>query len=261
MVAKNILKNQEIKSEKPEVSISVVSTSQLLLIQNLLHAIQEHCSNSSLELILTLNIDEPLPFDVDSFSFQIIVVRNVSRLGFAQNHNKAFSYAHGEYFCVINPDIRFNEDPFPALLKTLQSQSVAVVGPEILSPSGFVEDSARRFPSPATIVKRLFNTEQKNDYHPFAMETIYPDWIGGMFMLFRSDIYADLNGFDEKFFLYFEDVDLGARLRLKGLKVALNSEASVIHEAQRSSHRNLRYFKWHLSSAIKYFLSSTYWRL
>ena len=76
------------------------------LIKDLLHDINEYCNAVSIELILTLNLDEILPFAVVDFSFPIKVIRNPVPLGFAANHNQAFTQATGRFFCVMNPDIR-----------------------------------------------------------------------------------------------------------------------------------------------------------
>jgi len=76
-----------------------------------------------------------------------------------------------------------------------------------------------------------------------------------MFMLFRSSTFAEIGGFDAAYRLYYEDVDLCARLRLKGYDVRLAPKAIVTHLARRSSHRNPRYAAWHLRSMLRFFTS------
>lgn len=241
----------------PEISISVVSHAQSHLIENLLHDINVHCQKSSFELILTLNIGEVLPFDVHRFSFPIKVLRNLNPQGFAANHNQAFAYAAGRFFCVMNPDIRIASNPFPGLIGCLHSASVGVVAPLVLSESGIMEDSARRFPTPIKILCKAFGGCKGGDY-ALSNEPIFPDWVGGMFMLFPEDIFAKLGGFDERFFLYYEDVDLCARLYLLGYDVVLCPDAKVTHHAHRSSHRSVRYLSWHLASMMRFFCSGVF---
>jgi GT2 family glycosyltransferase len=72
-------------------------------------------------------------------------------------------------------------------------------------------------------------------------------------MLFRSEAFADVGGFDERFFLYYEDVDICARLWNAGWKVVLQPSVSVVHDARRSSHRDLRYASLHARSMMLYF--------
>lgn len=69
-----------------------------------------------------------------------------------------------------------------------------------------------------------------------------PDWVGGMFMVFRRDIYALLGGFDQKFFLYYEDVDLCARIRLLGLRVVMIPSVRATHLAAAQQPRQCYVF-------------------
>lgn len=241
------------------ITISVVSHLQIALVAELLGDLEAHCQDSCFELILTLNLDEKLPFALDSFSYPIRLVRNAVPMGFGANHNQAFARSTGRYFCVMNPDIRLNSNPFTSLLTCIDDSSVGVVAPLVLGEHGGVEDSARRMPSPLKIVRKLFGGGLKPDY-VIKNVPIYPDWVGGMFMLFPRPVFERLGGFDERYYLYYEDVDICARLRLLGHQAVVCPEASVIHCAQRSSHRSFRYFFWHLNSMVRFFLSPVYWR-
>lgn len=240
-----------------EISISVVSHGQINLIKNLLADINEYCQNSSLELILTLNLHEELPFAKEDFSFPIRVIHNLTPLGFAANHNQAFKYAQGQFFCVLNPDIRLISDPFTVLRKHLQKESIGMAAPLVVSTDGNLEDSARLFPTPLKILCKLFGGCKGSDYIISDMP-VYPDWVGGMFMLYPKIIYEHLRGFNEKYFLYYEDVDICARLRLLGYKVVLCPDAKVVHNARRSSHGSLKYLKWHISSMLQFFCSRVF---
>ena len=235
--------------QSPEISISVVSNAQIQLIECMLNYINQHCRASLIELILTLNLDEILPFAADSFVFPIKVIRNPIPMGFATNHNQAFTYAAGQFFCVMNPDVRLNGDPSKALLACLQDWL-----PLILSTSGEIKDSARRFPTHLKIFCKAFGRCKGSDYL-VRDNPIFPDWVGGMFMLFPCDVFKKLGGFDQRYFLYYEDVDLCARLRLKGCEVAICTDAKVIYLARRSSHHSFKYLKWHIMSMMQFFCS------
>lgn len=243
-----------------EISISIVSHLQISLISNLLMDIDKYCRNLNIELILTLNLDEDLPFSVDAFSYPIKLLRNKTPMGFGANHNQAFRAAVGKYFCVLNPDIRLSCNPFSALIACLQNPLIGVAAPLILGKTGLVEDSARRFPSPLKILKKAFVERRCSDYL-IKEDAIFPDWVGGMFMVFPEKIFVKLNGFDERYFLYYEDVDICARLRLQGYQVIVCPQVAAIHDAQRTSHQSLKYLSWHLRSLIRFFLSPVYWKL
>jgi N-acetylglucosaminyl-diphospho-decaprenol L-rhamnosyltransferase len=244
----------------PEITISVVSHGQIDLIANLLNDIDQHCRATPIELILTLNLEETLPFDVDNYFFQVNVVRNILPKGFSTNHNQALAHATGCYFCVLNPDIRFDKDPFPVLLGVLKDSLVGVVAPLVLDKNGRTEDSARHFPTPFKILCKAFGSCRGSDY-VLNDKVVFPDWVAGMFMLFRREVFEKLGGFDERYFLYYEDVDLCARLRLRGYTVALCPDSKVVHHAQRSSHRSVNYMNRHLTSMLRYFFSAPFLKI
>lgn len=245
------------RGNAPDVSISVVSHLQIGLAAALFQDLEDYCKDASFELILTLNLDENLPFALDGFSYPIKLIRNATPLGFGANHNQAFAHASGQNFCVMNPDIRLTGNPFNALLACLEDSSVGVVAPLVLNGDGQVEVSARRFPSPLKILCKVFGGCRGADY-VINDVPIRPDWVGGMFMLFPRRVFDQLGGFDERYFLYYEDVELCGRLRLLAYQVVLCPQAKAIHHAQRSSHRNLRYARWHLQSMARFFLSPVY---
>lgn len=242
------------------VSVSVVSHGQMRLIWPLLQDLAEHCQGFSMECLLTLNLPEELPEGLEALPFPLKVIRNPVPLGFGANHNQAFRQACGTYFCILNPDIRCADNPFPPLLAALGEPRVWLVAPLVLSPDGQMEDSARRFPSPLKILCKVFRGCRGSDY-AVQQALFYPEWVGGMFMLISHTNFAELGGFDECYFMYYEDVDLCARLRLRGGAVALCPQSVVVHHAQRNSHRNLRHLRWHLTSMLRFFLSDVYRRL
>ncbi len=242
------------------VSVSVVSHNQIGLVKGLLSDMAKYCPAGVVEVILTLNLSEELPFSESDYAFPIKVIRNSAPKGFGANHNQAFQSAEGQFFCVVNPDIRFGDDPFRVLLACLADSSAGVAAPLVLGSDGGIEDSARRFPSPFRILCKAFGGCRGSDY-VIGDKPVHPDWAGGMFMLFPRGLFERLGGFDERYFLYYEDVDICARLRLLGYEVVLCPQARVIHHAQRSSHRSFRYLRWHLKSMMRFFLSPVYWRL
>ena len=102
----------------PRASLSVVSHGQAALVAELLRDVQAHVSGP-IEVILTLNIPEALPFSAGDFNFPVRLITNEKPKGFGANHNQAFSASSGEYFVVLNPDIRLRADPLPALMEVL----------------------------------------------------------------------------------------------------------------------------------------------
>ena len=233
------------------ISISIVSHGQGDLVHEALTDLARFSDSLRFEIILTRNIPERLPFSGESFPYPVTVVENVSPKGFGANHNAAFQLANGRWFCVLNPDIRMPENTFPVLLDEIERQQAAVIAPVVLSPTGRVEDSIRRFPTPLSLAGKMLG---RGGRYSFAVgdETFAADWVGGMFMLFRAEDYRRVGGFDERFFLYYEDVDICARLWKAGRRVLACPRAQVIHDARRASRRNLRYMRWHAGSLARY---------
>lgn len=239
------------------ITISIVSHQHGDMVLQLLSDLEKFCADQ-ITVILTINKHENEQYHWEKFPFPIKVIVNTSPKGFAQNHNAAFQFCNTELFCVMNPDIRLMGSPFLQLMSTIMQSDIGVASPLIVNEMGLVEDSARKFPTPVTVIKRYLMKQRQIDY-PVKDELIYPDWIAGMFMLFRSEVFKKINGFDEAYFLYCEDVDLCARLRALKYKIILNPQVSVIHSAQRSSHKKLQFFKWHIRSLLRFFVRFYGW--
>ena len=245
----------------PSITVSIVSHNQGGLVEGLLGSIARCCQNDAIEIILSLNLPEELPDSVDGYFCPVKVIRNSSPKGFGANHNQAFREAQGRFFCVLNPDVRLSDDVFKPLIRVLgEDERIGLVAPKIVNLEDAVEDSARRFPTPLEIFGKTFggrSSAYKDDEQPVS----FPDWVAGMFMMFPRNVFEQIGGFDERYFLYYEDVDICARLRLAGYRVALCRDVSAVHDARRTSHRNLRYALLHLSSIFRFFLSPVYRQL
>jgi len=236
------------------VCVSVVSHLQAQLAKGLLDDLAAHCRDT-VEVVLTLNVDEPLPFQAADFGYPIQLVRNRSPRGFGANHNAAFRLCRRRTFCVLNPDIRLAANPFPALIGELERDRTGVVAPRIVDPAGRTEDSARRFPTLWSLVAKALGRASALDYE-IGSASFSPDWIAGMFMLFASDAFRAVGGFDAKYFLYYEDVDICARLRAADYDVRLVPAASAVHDARRASRSDWRHRAWHLQSIARYFMTT-----
>ena len=232
-----------------EVSLSVVSHRQARLVNELLGDIGHYSPN--LDVLVTCNVPEQASIYGEGVG-HLRRFDNAHAQGFGANHNAAFQNCESPYFCVANPDVRLINDPFPELLAYMDDPKVGMVAPRVIGPAGNTEDSARYFPTPARLVAKILNLDE-GCYPVTGVDPMAVDWVAGMFMLFRAEAFKDIGGFDDHFFLYYEDVDICARLWNAGWKVMLHPGVSVVHAAQRTSRRNPRYMAWHLSSMARYF--------
>ena len=136
----------------------------------------------------------------------------------------------------------------------LKDLKVGIVAPIVMNMYGEVEDSYRKFPTPHLILSKALIGEKGIYKQSSNSLFLYPDWVAGMFMLLRSSTYRRLSGFDEKYFLYYEDIDICLRSWRDKNSVVVSKKVSIIHNAQRDSHANLNFFLLHLKSMCRFFL-------
>ena len=215
------------------------------------------------QVIVTLNLAGEV-FDPGGFApLRIRVVQNAAPRGFGANHNAAFRLCGTSWFAVLNPDLRLPNDPFPALFAVAaRSPEIAVIAPVVLGSDGRPEDSVRTNLTPTSLFARHLLARRKSmtvEAPAQLRGSFY--WLAGMFLLIRADIFRAVNGFDERFFMYCEDYDLCARVYMSGHALAVAHDASVIHDAQRSSHYSLRHLRWHLASLLRVWLSRSFWQV
>jgi N-acetylglucosaminyl-diphospho-decaprenol L-rhamnosyltransferase len=206
------------------------------------------------QIIVTRNISEPLDISDDD---RITLLDNKLPKGFGANHNAAFRYCKQPFFCPLNPDIALQSNPFSVLLSELEKSKASIAAPLVVAPTGSVEDSVRHFPNMRSLARKVSGGTDGRYELKLNDPVFSPDWVAGMCMLFRSADYARLRGFDQGYFLYYEDVDICVRAWKVGLKVIVCPSVAVVHDARRDSHRSLRHLRWHLASMGRYFFK--YW--
>ncbi|MDP3731039.1 MAG: glycosyltransferase family 2 protein [bacterium] len=193
-------------------------------------------------------------------------------VGYAVGVNCGIKNSSGQYVLILNPDIVMTKEAVPKMLDYLrQHPEVGILGPRLLGFNGQIQNSRFRFYRPWTIIYRrtfLGKTRQGkrelshfNLSHLNPVEHAYPDWIMGSAILTSRSAIEKVGLMDERFFLYFEDVDWARRFWENGLKVLYFPEAVMLHYHQRSSKAGFDFLdfflrretRWHIASALKYF--------
>lgn len=228
-------------------TVSIVSHgnfSELLKLLNDLESL-----NCKLYVILTFNIPED--FKIPNFkNLQIKIIHNKIIKGYGENHNFAFKYCSTKTYIVINPDVRFIKIDLVRMINFLDKK-IKLVAPSAFNKSNKPLVNGRNFPSFFELFCRFFYNQ---NYLKDKLINEYPDWVSGMFIVFDSSIYRKINGFDEKFFLYFEDVDICKRIKSLDYLIYQSSDDSVVHEGKRKSKRSAKHFCIHLFSMLRYFI-------
>jgi GT2 family glycosyltransferase len=232
------------------ITVSIVSHGQLELVLPLIEELDRFNRGEVAKVVLTINIPEPDLLAGRTWGFEIERIENPAPKGFGANHNQAFVRCATPWFLVLNPDIRFDSDVLAPLIAHAGPES-GLLAPRILEPGKPTPEQHRAIITPLEIVSR-----KRPDY----VRPVVPAWIPGLFMLFRSDAYREIEGFDERFFMYGEDFDICARLRLAGWKLQIAEELQARHDARRASHRSKRHLYWHVTSLLKVWSSIAFWR-
>lgn len=178
------------------------------------------------------------------------LVANHDNVGFARAVNQGIAATTGPRVLIMNPDCRLVAGALAALAAELdQHDGCAVVGPRILNPDGSVQGSARGDPDMLTglfgrtgPLRRLMpwaRVARRNVVSDAAIRSghtsVVVDWLSGACMLARREALAAVRGFDERYFLYWEDADLCRRLRAAGYHVRFVPGATAIHRVGHSS--------------------------
>jgi N-acetylglucosaminyl-diphospho-decaprenol L-rhamnosyltransferase len=234
---------------KKIVTFSIVSHNQSAMIEQLCNDLSNF--GSYINLIIKINSGFCPNIDNDSFN-SIKFIYNKSPLGFGHNHNNAFLYCFTEVFVICNPDIRISKSNLFLLLFKYNKLSESSVWGPLLIEHGKPAENGRNFPTCTGMVLRFLKLNSESLYQPNS-GTVKVDWIGGMFMVFSRTNFSLISGFDQnKFFMYLEDVDICKRLSLNGILVAINTEITVNHDAQRGSRKNFKHLYWHFTSLLKF---------
>ena len=174
------------------------------------------------------------------------LLRMERNLGFAAGHNRAFAAARGRYRFVLNPDATVSAGCLKALLDFAQAHPrAAVIGPRVLNPDGSIQHSARAFPTLMaamyrhSFLGRLFpdnpHTRRYLQSDWDHRDSRQVDWVSGSAMMIREEALRELGGFDERYYMYVEDVDMCWRARQAGWEVWFCAEAEVTHKKARAS--------------------------
>ncbi|KQU86879.1 glycosyl transferase [Variovorax sp. Root318D1] len=235
---------------QPPITVSIVSHGQLALVLPLLEQLDRFSRASTAKVVLTINIPEPDLLDGRKWGFAVERIENASPKGFGANHNQAFERCDTPWFLVLNPDIRFDNDVLAPLVAQA-APDAGLLTPRILEPDKSTPEQHRAIITPLEILTRR---------KPGYVRPAVPDWIPGLFMLFRSAAYREIGGFDERFFMYGEDFDICARTQLAGWKLQVGEDLLARHEAQRASRSSKKHLYWHVTSLLKVWSSAVFWR-
>ncbi|OEE68519.1 glycosyl transferase [Enterovibrio norvegicus] len=185
--------------------------------------------------------------------------------GFATNNNAVFDYCQSmlgmtdkDYFLVLNPDVDISTESMERLLNLSIAKDSDISAINLFRDEAFTvyDNSIRHYHELLAPLKSLLGIKRTDVYDKDVIsEPIEIDWAAGSFLLFKAMTYRKLEGFDEKYFMYFEDADLCTRANRSGYRVTYFPSIKAVHFASHQNRKLLsKHFYWYVKSSIRYHL-------
>ncbi|WP_334125584.1 glycosyltransferase family 2 protein [Empedobacter brevis] len=218
------------------------------------------------EVIVVDNNSSEIDFEVLQECFpEVQFLLQKENHGFAKANNIGVEKALGEYILILNPDTIVPENLFDSLITFHQSKErTGFIGVRLIDTNGnFHPESKRNIPTAENSFSKLFsrfNDSKRDNYYKLEVgefETAPCEILVGAFMFTTRKIYWEIGGFDSRYFMYGEDIDLSFSTELAGYKNYYKGDITVLHYKGESTVRDKKYFKIFFE-AMMIFLSKYY---
>lgn len=177
---------------------------------------------------------------------KVKLIENSENYGFSKGNNIAVKEAKGEYLCILNPDTVVAEDTFELLLKISEAQkNLGIIGCRLIDGQGqFLPESKRKVPTPHVAIKKMLGLSSSYYVNEINEKStgLAPIFVGA-FMFLKTSIYNEVNGFDEDYFMYGEDIDLSYKVSQAGYDNMYYGATTVIHFKGESTLKDKTYAK------------------
>ena len=235
-------------ARRPDLSVVTVSRNSAALLPACLESLAS--SRAVMELLVVDCASTDGTAELVRSRFPAVrLLASEQNLGFTRGNNRALRIARGRHLLLLNPDTVARPGAVDAMLAFLDANpDVGAVGPQLRFPDGTVQPSRHRFPAPltafvdGTILERwlgqgrLLDDYYLRDRGDEELQDV--DWLRGACLMVRREAAASAGLFDERFFMYSEEVDLCRRLRAAGWRVVYLPSAVVVHHEGKSSEQN-----------------------
>ncbi len=233
-----------------DLSIIIVNYHQSSELVQCLNSLEKAVGDYSAEVFVVNNSpeDKGLPQVLNRFS-QVYLIGNPQNAGFSRANNQAAKMAQGDYFLFLNPDSVLEKDSISGLLDFIKKHTqIGILAPKVLNSDGTLQYSCRRYPSIWTglfnrysLLSNIFPNNPltrkylMKDFDHTSVKQV--DWVSGCCMLMPKEIFQKVTGFDEKFFLFNEDVDICKRVTEAGFRVVYYPKTFIYHHISSSGQK------------------------
>lgn len=257
----------ENSSGLPEVTLSIVSHNSRRDLQGLMPGIEKACGGISHEIIVVDNMStDGAASYVKSRFPSVLLISNLERKGYGANHNQAISIAKGRYVALMNADLVLGKGCIRKFTEYMDSNpDVGMVSGNFIFPDGSPQYLNKRLPAIADLFIRRFLPSSIRSKKPFSdriakyeMHDVGYDYfaevpfLSGAFLFARKEALLEAGGFDDGYFLYFEDVDLCRKISLKW-RTVFHPGVEIVHRWHRAAHNELKWALVFMKSAFRYF--------
>lgn len=229
-----------------ELTIVIVSWNTEELLKKCLESIFKHQGDLKLEIIVVDNASSDNTVEIVKENFpQVQIIPNINNLGFAAANNIGLLRSKGDFILFLNPDTVILRNALKKMVEFMKhNYKIGIAGCKHLNPNWTFQSSVRRFP---TAFALFFVFIKLYKIFPFIPPVYYylakdlnnkivqpVDQVAGSFLMVRRQTLEEIGPFDERFFIWFEEVDLCKRAKDAGWQVWYNPEAEIIHHGGES---------------------------
>ncbi len=245
-----------------KVSATIVTYNDGEICKKTIESILENTKGVDLTLYIVDNNSQDDTFELltDTFGEKIVAVKNGDNLGFGHGHNTVSDMLDSDYHFIVNPDILFDRDVFTDIAEFFEANpDVGLVAPKVLTTDGEDIMHAKRDPTFLGLIAhhslpKLLKAQ--SDHYVMADEDLTKpidiEFAPGCFIAMRTSLFCQIGGFDERFFLYYEDMDITRRAR-QLMRAVYYPDTYVYHAWNRASSHNVKYFMILIEGMFKYF--------
>ncbi|MEZ4668970.1 MAG: glycosyltransferase family 2 protein [Anaerolineae bacterium] len=231
-----------------DLSIIIVTYNPGTILYDCLHSLINGVSDLSTEVIVIDNAsdDGVVPLAAERFP-HVKFIFNKDNKGFAGGNNQGLAIASGRYLLLLNPDVIVKPASLKILVDFLRANlSVGIVGPRTFDGNGELSLTANTLYTPLTILWQYLGFDRVFSYHVYgwyrhkSLEAIEPfevAWVQGCCLMMRREVYEQISGLDEVFFLFAEEPDFCDRASKAGWKSYFLPSAEIIHHESNSVSR------------------------
>jgi len=250
-----------------DLSIVIINWNTKNLLYQCIKSIKTHTKKISLEIVIVDNFSsDGSPEMVEENFSEVILIKNKNNKGYGRAGNQGLATAQGKYVLVLNSDVVIKENCLDEMFDFMEKNpAIGASSCKLIFPDGTLQHSCREFPRFKTFFLMLIGIRFLFPKMKIFREYLMLDWnhseikevdqIMGSFMFIRRNVIREVGGFDERFWMYFEEVDLCLRIKEAGWKIVHYPYASAVHFLSKSAEQwgDIKRIHEFQKSSLKYF--------